>query len=60
MKPITRAQRVALKLLYDRRETGLTYRQFRRTAHFLPCDDCILVKLGPIYYGVEPDGYTHT
>ena len=70
MKPITRAQRVALKRLWLRwKESARTaidapppYRRFRETAVRCSGDDCIIVPVyrRPLWHGIETDGYTHT
>ena len=70
MVKTTRAQRVALKRVFDRRtiygvtmdgrvtDHPLTYRQFRRQVH--PSVGCIMVKWAGMWLGIEPDGYTHS
>ena len=64
----TRAQRVALKRVFDRGpirvltvdgdEVTLTYHQFRKRVH--PGWDCIMVKWCNMWLGIEHDGYTHS
>lgn len=63
--PTTRAQRVALLNLWARVVTsdtfprpGLTYRNFRKTVE--PGPGCIMVPAFGMWFGIEPDGYTHT
>ena len=64
MRPLTRAQRVALYKAYGRGWGGnpkpRTYRAFRRTVQRFPSDDCIMVPWCGMWLGIEPDGYTHT
>jgi len=65
MKPITRAQREALKRIHERMQhfdepTTLTYRQFRRTVVPAVLIDCLMVPFGNMWLGVETDGYTHS
>jgi hypothetical protein len=64
MKPLTRAQRVALLSVYHRnweKHTRPTYLQWRRSARRMwGSDPCILVPLGSMWVGIEADGYTHT
>lgn len=67
---LTRAQRVALKRVYDRPVTTFathgqtikgtrgTYREFRKTAQ--PGSGCIMVAWCGMWLGIEPDGYTHS
>ena len=64
---ITRAQRVALKRVFDRGPIfdglgwSMTYRDFRRTVRpYLLSDPVILVPWRGMWIGIEPDGYTHT
>lgn len=64
MGKITRAQREALKRVYDRMEEAARppYREFRRSVQgpFYRNDPCVMVKYGNIWLGVEADGYTHS
>lgn len=64
MRPLTRAQRVALLSVYRRNWGGntkpRTYRAFRRTAQRPPFDDCIMVPWCGMWLGIESDGYTHS
>lgn len=66
----TRAQRVALKRLYDRApiyatrddaRTGrpIPYREWRR-GYVYPGHDCIMVPWAGMWIGIETDGYTHS
>jgi len=70
---LTRAQRVALKKVYDRQPIDakpmmldgyygirrkLSYRQFRRTVQ--PGCRCIMVPWCGMWLGIEPDGYIHS
>ena len=54
---LTRAQRVALKEVFDR-TNGTNYLVFRRTV--LPGPGCIMVPFAGMWLGIEPDGYTHS
>lgn len=36
----------------------LSYLQFRRTVQ--PAGDCVMVKWGGMWLGIEKDGYTHS
>jgi len=64
MKPLTRAQRVALLNIYHRdwgEHEKPTYLQWRRSARQMFVNDpCILVPWCNMWIGVEVDGYTHT
>jgi hypothetical protein len=57
MKPITRKQREALYKVW-KRDTKLSYRQFRRTA--VQGYDCLMVPYAGMWLGIELDGYTHS
>jgi hypothetical protein len=75
MVKTTRAQRVALKRLFDRgpilprltdveKAQGvvavpLTYKQFRRSVCWGDYD-CIMVPWCGMWLGIEADGYTHS
>ena len=70
MITLTRAQRVALKTIYNRgqRSRGTpnkgqawqgTYREFRRTVIKHP-DDCVMVPWCGMWLGIEKDGHTHS
>ena len=61
----TRAQRLALKRVYDRivaarrpSQRHMPYRQFRKTVAMGP--DCIMVPFAGMWLGIEPDGHTHS
>lgn len=64
MRPLTRAQRVALVNVYGRdwgeNPKPRTYRDFRRTVQREVCGDAVLVPWCGMWLGIEPDGYTHT
>ena len=63
MRPLTRAQRVALLSVYHRdwySHTKPSYLAWRRSAQRLPCDDCVIVPWLGMWLGIEPDGYTHS
>jgi len=67
---LTRAQRVALLRVYRRvaeadkgsmtqeQYGGFSYRYFRR--HVQPGPDCVMVRFGSMWLGIERDGYTHS
>lgn len=58
----TRAQRVALKAVYDRMPaTTLTYRQFRkRIWPDWSGYGCVMIYWCSMWLGIERDGYTHS
>jgi hypothetical protein len=57
----TKAQRQALKRLYDREPMLVTYRQFRqRLQGTFGSDKCVMVKWCGMWIGIEEDGYTHS
>lgn len=66
MIKITKAQRVALKRVYDRGQRSQnkgqawqgTYREFR--AGIVPGPDCIMIRWAGMWLGIETDGYTHS
>lgn len=64
MVRLNRAQRVALKRVYDRtvheNQTCDTrsYRTFRRGVEHGP--GCVMVRFAGMWLGIEPDGYTHS
>jgi hypothetical protein len=64
MVRLNRAQRVALKRVYDRAEirnpdgSKETYRQFRKTVQ--GGFDCVMVYWFGMWLGIEQDGYTHS
>jgi hypothetical protein len=55
---LTKAQRQAIKRVWDRDHQGLSYIQFRRSV--VQCIDCIMVKWCSMWLGIEKDGYTHS
>lgn len=59
MKVTTRAQREAMFRLYQRGNSKVTYREFRKE-----CRQCFGDYIGVhwmgIFFGIETDGYTHT
>jgi len=63
---LNRAQRVALKRLFDRQQENRrpeqcrTYRQFRQTVRPFVGGGCVMVPWCGMWVGIEPDGYTHT
>jgi hypothetical protein len=65
MTPLNKAQRQALKKVYDRTkvidpvtQTEMSYREFRKTVTFGP--GCVMVPWCGMWLGIEPDGYTHS
>ncbi len=62
MRTTTRAQREAVKRLFDRNPDGETsYRTFRRRFSWPIHADCYLFgKWCGMWVGIEWDGYTHT
>ena len=63
MGKITRAQREALKRIYDRDPAvAPSYLAFRRTVKgpFYKSDPCVMVQWKGMFLGVESDGYTHS
>ena len=57
----TKAQRRALKRVYDRTPLGITYRRFR--ADIMPtfgCDGAVVVDWCGMFLCIETDGYTHS
>ena len=59
-QPITRCQRKAVKALWIRHGNGDTYKQFRRKFSFGISWAYIGIQIKDTYYGIEPDGHTHT
>ena len=68
---LTKAQRVALKKVYDRKPLFLTsyygmdttrqgYLGFRRMVQPELCGSAIMVPWCGMWLGIEPDGYTHS
>ena len=71
MTKTTRAQRQALKSIFDRRPIPnpeladdpygyLTYRQFRHTVVYAFCSNAVMVPWCGMWLGIELDGYTHS
>ena len=74
MVKTTKAQRMALKRIYDRRPifpyrtdeeiaagikaVPITYKQFRRGLQ--AGYDCVMIQWAGMWVGIEPDGYAHT
>ena len=58
MKPITRAQRVALHNLYLR-DPHTTYRAFRRL-QYIDGYGAVMLKYAGMWLGVERDGHIHS
>ncbi len=62
MRPLTRAQRLALHDVYHRdghRHPKPSYLAWRRTAR-RALDGCVMVPWCDMWLGIEPDGYTHS
>jgi len=65
MEGLTKAQRHALKRIYDRMKDWdnppkMTYLEFRRTVVPNTLCGCIMVPFGSMWLGVESDGHTHS
>lgn len=67
MKPLTRAQREAVKKYYDREYGELrgseraSYREYRRRVMpTIGCDDAIVIPFCRMWIIVETDGYAHS
>ncbi len=62
MVKTTKAQRVALKRLWDRDHSGADgYRRFRRLVQStFGCDGAIAVPWNGMWLCIETDGYTHS
>lgn len=60
-KQLPKDQRHAVWRLFKRMPDGSpTFRQFIERVQTPPADTCVMVQLGNVWYGIEPDGYTHT
>lgn len=60
---ITKAQRKALKRVFDRQADGTpaSYRQFRKTAiPAIGLQGVLMVRWTGMWLGIEADGYTHS
>jgi hypothetical protein len=62
---LTFEQKQALKKLYTRQSwddkpTFKSYLALRRAIVQCFHDDCIMIDMGHIWLGIEPDGYTHS
>jgi hypothetical protein len=55
---ITKAQQIAIKRIYDRKDLGISYLQFRRSVQH--GFDCLMVEWSGMWLGIESDGYTHS
>jgi hypothetical protein len=63
MTPTTKAQRLAMRRLYQRFAQGdsfdgSSYRQFRK--RFVAGYDCMMIQLWGMWLGIERDGYCHS
>ena len=73
MVKLTKAQRLALKRVYDRTpinhsyhaitkpslmDSAIGYRAFRKAVQ--PGYDCIMIRWCGMWLGIERDGYTHS
>ena len=58
----TRAQREALKRVFDRWKPAKSYREWRKTCvhGYFGDPSCIIVDVGTMWLGIEKDGYTHS
>lgn len=59
MHKLTKEQQHALRKLYLRRDLGMSYLTFRRSA-FIAFGDCLMVPWLGMILGIETDGYTHS
>lgn len=56
---LTKAQRIAVKRIYDRDPNGSpSYRHFRRRV--LQGYDCLMIEWCGMWLGIETNGYTHS
>lgn len=65
MKATTKAQRCAMKRLYDRYMSGdthdtITYREWRKGVKPAFGIDCLMVQQWGMWIGIERDGHTHS
>jgi hypothetical protein len=61
MTRTTKAQRKALKRVFDRAPQALTYRKFRALAQpTFGCDGAIALPWCGMWLCIERDGYTHS
>ena len=66
MRKLTRPQVEAVHKIWQRSltldvsTTPLSYRDFRRLASFAFGTGALMVPLGSLWLGIEPDGYTHS
>jgi hypothetical protein len=60
-KQLPKDQRHGVWRLFKRIPDGsATFREFIERVETPPCDDCVMIQLSNVWYGIEPDGYTHT
>lgn len=58
---LTKHQQIALLSLYNKIENPpMTFLQFRRSAIPDRLCNCVMVRYGQMWIGIEPDGYTHS
>jgi hypothetical protein len=66
---LTKSQQHALLKLYHRYQDGCTpfdakpmdsFLTFRRQVHFFYSERVAMIELFGMWFGIEPDGYTHT
>ena len=57
---ITIHQQQALLRLYRRFEISGSFLSFRRQAVKLSFGDCVMIRCGSMFIGIERDGYTHS
>ena len=55
---ITKEQQQALLRVYNRKDLGMSFLSFRRTA--VQGYDCVMVQWCGMWLGIEQDGYTHS
>lgn len=61
MTKTTRQQRLAIKRLYDRTQTSLTYRTFRAQVQpTFGMDSAVIINWAGMWLCIETDGYAHT
>jgi hypothetical protein len=58
MVKLNKAQQQALLRVWNRNPQAETYLELRRRVQ--PGWDCVMIKFGSIWLGIEPDGYTHS
>lgn len=60
-KQLPKEQRHAVWRLFKRQPDGSpTFPKFIERLETPPCDDCVMIQLHRVWYGIEKDGYCHT